>query len=475
MTSGDEEISSDEESASDKETTLDEHDDCIIVCPSCDESVRYTSSLSPSKHTLRLIRKGALPSEESCGDILLTAESAENEARDLDAEIQRLQAVTKKLEARRQKLLDYADQQRALVAPARRLPFEILHCIFLMACATNVLTFPLWKSVLPIRAIAQVCHRWRAIGLDDIRLWTPDMILDTYTLNDHDDEHDITRAEMNAFRKAVSFYLAKSGSQPINVCLRGECTVTLHGRREHELLPADFFTHLPRRCQKLTICDVAHAYVSAQYSTRVTMELLRSVEMRNAYGNTASIPFCMSFIGSAPRLTSWTQSIVNVMIMGLPLSRLTSLDIIWTDVVWGYDVLSECSALETLTVHLYITGPYRPPFRLIILPRLTALRVLVDPPRIFDDLLDVLYTPAVKDVWFGADEVCDEVYAEDHLVGWMWPHDKFSAFLDCSGCDLANFVLDYVLLSAEDIKRLKERLPDTTRVSCRSRADQDSA
>ncbi|TRM55489.1 hypothetical protein BD626DRAFT_525354 [Schizophyllum amplum] len=442
MTSGDEEISSDEESASEKETTLDEDDDCIIVCPSCDESVRYTSSLSPSKHTLRLIRKGALPSEESCGDILLTAESAENEARDLDAEIQRLQAVTKKLEARRQKLLDYADQQRALVAPARRLPFEILHCIFLMACATNVLTFPLWKSVLPIRAIAQ---------------------------------HDITRAEMNAFRKAVSFYLAKSGSQPINVCLRGECTVTLHGRREHELLPADFFTHLPRRCQKLTICDVAHAYVSAQYSTRVTMELLRSVEMRNAYGNTASIPFCMSFIGSAPRLTSWTQSIVNVMIMGLPLSRLTSLDIIWTDVVWGYDVLSECSALETLTVHLYITGPYRPPFRLIILPRLTALRVLVDPPRIFDDLLDVLYTPAVKDVWFGADEVCDEVYAEDHLVGWMWPHDKFSAFLDCSGCDLANFVLDYVLLSAEDIKRLKERLPDTTRVSCRSRADQDSA
>lgn len=453
--SSDEETSSDGQSSTSSEEDEDEDDGCIIICPSCDESVYYTPAFSPSRRTLRSVRRGGMPPEASRDHVIFEAESAEGEARNLEAEIQRLRALTRKLESRHRKLLKYAEQQRALVPPALRLPFEILHCIFLMACENNVLTAPLDNSVLPVQAITQVCDRWRVIALDDSRMWTPNITLHPdYAPRGYD---TIPQADLIAFKKMVSYHLAKSGSQPLSVVLQG-----IVAYRDYDLLPADFFQQFPRRCQHLTICDDAYAYVAGKYSKSVVMEMLERVEMHDTY-HCGRIPGAFaSFIKHAPRLTSWNQSIPDAKIIGFPLlvSQLTSLDMNWIDVVWGYNVLAECSALKSLSIYLYITANYSPPSKAIILPHLTELEIFVDPPSILDDLFAAFSAPRLENMHFSSHAVCDVQVTED----WVWPHDKFGAFLNRSGCALTHFHVEYLDMTTEDLCRLREQLPDSAHV-----------
>ena len=89
---------------------------------------------------------------------------AEQQAHTLASEIDRLLSLAQELSAHRQRLLDFAAQQRAIITPVRRLPDEILEQIFRLACAGVVFTYPLSKPMLTAVAISHVCHRWRTIA-----------------------------------------------------------------------------------------------------------------------------------------------------------------------------------------------------------------------------------------------------------------------------------------------------------------------
>ena len=125
------------------------NDTChIALCPNCSRSISRSISRAPSQTDLDTLRSGDLPPETIPSQHYISkAEDAEREILAFDTEIRRLQALTRELQAHRQSLADYAEQQRSLVAPVRRVPTEVMENIFLLACRTPEFAFPLQPTM----------------------------------------------------------------------------------------------------------------------------------------------------------------------------------------------------------------------------------------------------------------------------------------------------------------------------------------
>ncbi|KAI4523724.1 hypothetical protein K525DRAFT_361154 [Schizophyllum commune Loenen D] len=464
----------------------------IALCPNCSRSMSRTIARAPSQTVLDTLRKGDLPPDAvPSREYISKAEEAEREILAFDAEIRRLQALTRNLQAHRQSLADYAEQQRSLVAPVRRVPTEVLENIFLLACRTPEFAFPLQPTMTTARTLGHVCHTWRTILLTSKQLWLiPCIKVNITAVN----SPQFRETQVNEYRKALIFYLARSDPLPFSVDLRGDgCVYIAHRNGLHAVLPEGrFMAHFIRRCQH---ADFDCTYL--RHLDKIFSAFARSVRKRGGRralikkldsivchksSDLAHLTIFANFVReSTPNLKRWSQTFTEIggsehLCVQAPMSQLTHLDVMWVSAISAYDALADCRALEDLSISLFIAtrgrhdGTYTPPPKPIILPSLVSLHLVARPARtIFGDLLASLTAPLLKHarLCHGSDKyltdytavLCCEGTPEDRPD---FPHSEFAQFLAQSDCKMDSLEIEGVCTGAGDVALLRARLPDVT-------------
>ncbi|KAL1746958.1 hypothetical protein HDZ31DRAFT_32950, partial [Schizophyllum fasciatum] len=122
-----------------------------------EELLRHSASLVH----IGTLREGLIPSEKE-------AARGEKYASDLSSELDLVDAEIRLLFALREKLFGQLQLTRAYIAPARRLPTELLHEIF-RHFAEDIYED---RTLIVLRTLAHVCSSWRAAVWSSPILWT---------------------------------------------------------------------------------------------------------------------------------------------------------------------------------------------------------------------------------------------------------------------------------------------------------------
>ena len=116
---------------------------------------------------LEMLRENATPDSDTRDEIEEIVRHDDADISFLDREISKLQTTLLDLERRRQAIQLRVDRNKALLAPIRRLPVEILQKIFTL-CFPFVTTANIeW---LPFK-VAHVSAQWRAVASTTPDLW----------------------------------------------------------------------------------------------------------------------------------------------------------------------------------------------------------------------------------------------------------------------------------------------------------------
>ncbi|KAL1663201.1 hypothetical protein GGF50DRAFT_116302 [Schizophyllum commune] len=451
------------------------------LCPGCQRCVSCTGyPFSPSQDTIDAVRN----SDESLGNFPDShhrdrAMDADQQAHTLASEIDRLLSLTHELSAHRQRLLDFAAQQRAIAAPVRRLPDELLEKIFRLACAGVVFTYPLSKPMLAAACISHVCHRWRAIAMHDKQLWAPACI------KLHKREIDKlpkqpTFKQLPPFQAALLAYLARSDPLPFAIDLQGGCIYPngKWGPAAYVILPAaEFADAVRRRCHRARFCISSVdnlMWILRQLERSIILESLENLELDDRWmltGNARDIVAALT--KHAPRLRYWKQDIVDFddynhrVIESAPMHILVRLEASWTDLVLATRALSSCVNLQELVIGLFdITNTRGDSDReTMTLPQLESLAVVAVPVRtVLGRLLGVLTAPRLRHARFRCATPDDERRINRKLAPDRtdFPHAELAGFLERSDCVLESLALQGVCATPEDAVFVRERLPGAT-------------
>ncbi|KAI5894686.1 uncharacterized protein SCHCODRAFT_02571357 [Schizophyllum commune H4-8] len=464
------------------------------LCPGCQRCVSCTGHpFSPSQDTIEAIRK----SNASLGDFpddhyQARAVDAEQQAHALTSEIDRLLSLAQELSAHRQRLLDFATQQRAIAAPVRLLPDELLEKIFRLACAGVVFTYPLSKPMLTAVAISHVCHRWRVIAEHDKQLWAPALIkLHTDDINMLPKKPTVE--QLLLFKVALVAYLTRSHPLPFAIDLRGPCTISEdYGSKAFSVLPeVAFIDAVTRRCHRARFCCTSTRYFSSLFQFRMqtidrsaecvvipTLEALQTAELvddPHAGAIVAASDYHLEFLRDyAPHLRYWKQDIVDLgyylygtAMQHVPGRTLVRLEASWTALDLAQRALSSCASLKVLIIGLCDATDTRsgPGPETTTLRQLEYLTVVAVPARtVLGRLLRVLIAPRLQHAHFRC-ATPDEVRRLDRELApdtTDFPHADLGVFLERSGCALESMALKGVCATPEDAVLVRERLPSMT-------------
>ncbi|KAI5894690.1 uncharacterized protein SCHCODRAFT_02214351 [Schizophyllum commune H4-8] len=418
---------------------------------------------------------------------------AERQAHTLASEIDRLLSLAQELSAHLQRLSDFATQQRAIAAPVRRLPDELLEQIFRLACAGVVFSYPLSKPMLTAVTISHVCHRWRTIAEHDKQLWAPALI------KLHEDDINAlpkkpTVEQLRLFKAALLAYLTRSDPLPFAIDLRGSCTIREdHGSKEFSILPKmDFIDAVTRRCHHARFCRTSVRYFSlmlhfymqkrdraAGCVVSIMLEVLETFELvddpRAWLRAGVSASYHLDFLKNyAPRLRFWKQDIIDLghdfydtAMQHVAAHTVVRLEASWTDSELAINALSSCASLKELIIGLcHTTDTWSNPNReVMMLPELESLTVAAVPVRsVLGRLLSGLTAPRLRHARFrralpDEERRIDRELAPDRTD---FPHVDFAGFLERSGCALESLALQGVCATLEDAVLLRERMSSMT-------------
>ncbi|KAL1700203.1 hypothetical protein EV121DRAFT_214643, partial [Schizophyllum commune] len=452
-----------------------------LLCPSCHRCISCSGHpFSPSQDIVEAIRN----SDESLGALSDNqyrdrAMDAEQQAHTLASEIDRLLSLAHELSAHRQRLLDFAAQQRAIAAPVRRLPDELLEKIFRLACAGVVFTYPLSKPMLAAASISHVCHRWRAIAMHDKQLWAPACIKLHKREIDKLPEQP-TFKQLPPFQAALLVYMARSDPLPFAIDLQGGCIYPngKWGPAAYVILPAaEFADAVRRRCHRARFCISSVdnlMWILRQLERSIILESLENIELDDRWmltGNARNIVAALT--KHAPRLRYWKQDIIDFddynhrVIESAPTHSLVRLEALWTQLVLAKRALSSCVNLQELVVGLFdITNARGDSDReSMTLPQLESLTVVAVPARtVLGRLLGVLTAPRLRHARFRCTTPDEERLIKRQLAPDRtdFPHAELAGFLERSGRVLEFLALQGVCTTPEDAVFVRERLPDTT-------------
>ncbi|KAL1688969.1 hypothetical protein GGG16DRAFT_58782 [Schizophyllum commune] len=453
-----------------------------LLCPSCHRCISCSRHpFSPSQDIVEAIRN----SDESLGALSDNqyrdrAMDAEQQAHTLASEIDRLLSLAHELSAHRQRLLDFATQQRAIAAPVRRLvPDELLEKIFRLACAGVVFTYPLSKPMLTAASISHVCHRWRAIAMHDKQLWAPACI------KLHKREIDKlpkqpTFKQLPPFQAALLAYLARSDPLPFAIDLQGGCIYPngKWGPAAYVILPAaEFADAVRRRCHRARFCISSVdnlMWILRQLERSIILESLENLELDDRWMLTGDARDIVGDLTKhAPRLRYWKQDIVDFddynhrVIESAPTHSLVRLEALWTQLVLAKRALSSCVNLQELVIGLFdITNTRGDSDReSMTLPQLESLTVAAVPARtVLGRLLGVLAAPRLRHAQFRCAMPNEERLIKRQLAPdrTEFPLAELAGFLERSGCALESLALQGVCASPEDAALVRQRLPGAT-------------
>lgn len=158
------------------------------------------------KYDLQVLATDFAPDDMVAISVRATMKEQENKMAQLDAEMSQLGMRFDVLRARRDTVRHSYDVLKAVMAPVRKLPQEILGHVFLY-CNCMTKTTQISRSEAPL-LLLRVCRRWRRIAEGTPALWT--------WLNFGYTGINLDPCEI------ISMWLANSGSLPIDVNLSTE-------------------------------------------------------------------------------------------------------------------------------------------------------------------------------------------------------------------------------------------------------------
>ncbi|KAI5894671.1 uncharacterized protein SCHCODRAFT_02746207 [Schizophyllum commune H4-8] len=325
----------------------------IALCTQCGHSVSVDPShLLTELDALQSIRDGQIPSESSCRAHNAAASVVESQIEELDSVLERLRALTEKVQGYRDRLAEFSEQQRALAAPVRRVPPELWENIFRYACAQTTLSYPLESEMLTALSLSRVCSRWRTMAQSDPQLWAPHLLFDVDDLVT-DVAAGVLGPQVRDFRLAVFSYLAQSRSFPLTLEVTWESpgrtplNLERHSKDAHLLLMV-----LYKNFWRWGECIIAGNALMYMLRNREpwpdTPELLVSCCI---LGQMRDDDRLYNLFSDAPNLTRWTQDFMALEI-ALPLSQLTHLRADSIRYRFMAEILRSCESLEVLDVSI---------------------------------------------------------------------------------------------------------------------------
>ncbi|TFK32306.1 hypothetical protein BDQ12DRAFT_692698 [Crucibulum laeve] len=289
---------------------------------------------------LDLLRSPRFPNEGDILDIMQNIKSAQSDMTILDSEISRIHAVLNELRTQRKEAQAYIRSQKALLAPVRRIPEEILGEIF-MASGYNVefsgMNTFVW--ILPL-----VCSRWRQVALSLPKLWSNPWIDLKYII---DGNIPITYAQ-----KLFEICINRSGSHPLHIRL------TMSESVERSVFLERFILKIlstSKRWETLLIGAESLAIIQETFNTIVPLPLLKVLTIRNRC-NLPLLPF--DIFSDAPSLEEVNLHVTDEPLQSyiIPWSQITRLTMFSGLPLFGdfFSVLREMTQL----VYLDLSGTY---------------------------------------------------------------------------------------------------------------------
>ena len=133
--------------------------------------LEFTLSNMPPSNKLRSLYRNEAPTEIDFADVLKSTEEAAAIVEHCDGLIEVLQNELSLLARQRDEAAQERDFGRAIFAPIRKLPAEILQEIFRFTDSAQVIVRPNHAS-RPSTTLGCVCSQWRTIVTEDSTLWT---------------------------------------------------------------------------------------------------------------------------------------------------------------------------------------------------------------------------------------------------------------------------------------------------------------
>ncbi|KAK0442727.1 uncharacterized protein EV420DRAFT_1074956 [Desarmillaria tabescens] len=178
---------------------------CTILCHKCSRCLPSMKDPKISSSGVFLkFRELYSPSELEILSISNLRSQIAEEIDAYDAEILRIQSISEKLNRDRDLLRSYADHYGALLAPVRRLPYDILLQIFEEACKQESDLYP---SSVPF-LLGLVCKRWRNVTITSPSLWSNIVVR-------LPSRRPFPASRWQSIHKVVKLHLLRSGCMPL--------------------------------------------------------------------------------------------------------------------------------------------------------------------------------------------------------------------------------------------------------------------
>ncbi|KIM41496.1 hypothetical protein M413DRAFT_72067, partial [Hebeloma cylindrosporum] len=117
-----------------------------------------------------LLQSNDVPSALTILEVKESLKAPLNELKEVEEELRRLGELIKVMKTKRQRLQETINDHNIILSPARRLPRDVLHEIFLHCLPVH--HNPVIKSSQAPLLLTQICSSWRAIALSSPRLWS---------------------------------------------------------------------------------------------------------------------------------------------------------------------------------------------------------------------------------------------------------------------------------------------------------------
>ncbi|KAJ7058489.1 hypothetical protein C8F01DRAFT_1085635 [Mycena amicta] len=158
------------------------------------------------------------PTDDEIHEINALLEAPSAQLLEFDAKIAELQKSLDSLIAQRSEVASFVAEHKALLAPIRRLPMEVLQAIF-VACLPEERHAAMVVEDAPI-LLTQICNSWRQVALSTPRLYTRFHVDAVYTQNP-DYYPEITRHLFQWRLSTMKLWISRSRSLPLSISLSG--------------------------------------------------------------------------------------------------------------------------------------------------------------------------------------------------------------------------------------------------------------
>ncbi|KAI4518095.1 hypothetical protein K525DRAFT_288794 [Schizophyllum commune Loenen D] len=402
----------------------------ISLCPSCNRHLAVDGTASATQEALEVIREGDSPSDSSCVELNRVAREAELQAADLDREIKRLHALARGLQAHRDRLLGFSRQKRALAAPVRRLPIEILEVIFVHVCTGTQLECP----DLPVHRLGRVCRRWRTVVKNyEAHLWMVDRIYVDFRLLWQYINWWNRAEDTRQFCFAIICYLEKSGAVPLDVELVRAGENVAEDLLSEEDVYGSLLDALARSISRWRTCTIPdfllRTMIGKDRPPAATLQKITVTDLCSHWDT--------AILNEAPNLTEWIHhgKRATVYPSSRLLSHLTRLEVGFTSTTHFVDCVFKMASKSLVVLDLAQREAYGILFsylrfpEIALFPQLRRCSLAFVEIRLMDIFIRILNTPRLEQLKLKYRPAKRCII--DHE--WTWPAADFAQFLERSG------------------------------------------